>query len=157
MDRALRLYPTVEHCSSGVCRRTLFMYGEVVHHQQLDRHTHDMMYDMFDRANLAAFDHLTRMTRAGRIVDRHGRNVYLSEANAEPLTMPITLVQGMKNRLFRPSGAKKTEAWLKKNIGAQNRVNLVPCSDYAHLDVFIGKNAAIETFPLIVKALNRTA
>ena len=54
MDKALRFYPTVEHCSSGVCRRTLFMYGEVVHHQRLDRHTHDMMYDMFDRANLAA-------------------------------------------------------------------------------------------------------
>jgi len=157
LDKLLRLQPTAEHCSSGVCRRTHFMYGEVVRHEQLDRHTHDLMYDMFDRANLATFDHLTRMTRAGHIVDRHGRNAYLKPELHSPesrLTMPITLFQGMENRLFRSSGLRKTLDWFTaRDYG--DLVQAEPIPGYGHLDLFIGKNAARDVFPKIVKALNR--
>ena len=78
LDRLLHLYPTVEHCSSGVCRRLLLLYGEVHRHEQLDLKTHDMLYHLFDRANLTTFAHLALMIRCGHILDRHGRNTYLA-------------------------------------------------------------------------------
>lgn len=157
LDKILKLQPTVEQCSSAVCRRTRFMYGEVVHHTQIDRHTHDQMYDMFDRTNLETFDHLTRMTRAGRIVDRHGRNVYLKRTNVEALEIPITFLFGSKNGLFRPGASGETVSWFKTqkpeypDLFAGEEI-----PGYGHLDLFIGKNAATEVYPKILAALQRT-
>lgn len=158
LDKFLKLQPTVEHCSSAICRRTRFMYGEVVHHTQVDRHTHDLMYDMFDRTNLEIFNHLTRMTRAGRIVDRDGRNAYLTPANAELLTIPVTFLFGSKNGLFRPKASRKTVMWFKahRNPNNPDPFEAEEVLDYGHLDLFIGKNAARDVYPKILEALNRT-
>ena len=152
LDRLLHLYPTVEHCSSGVCRRLLLLYGEVLRHEQLDLKTHNLLYNLFDRANLTTFVHLARMIRCGHIVDRHGRNTYLRPDNGARLTMPITLVQGMSNRLFRPDGGRRTHKWLLEHgyrgdkTENQERFKLVPIYGYGHLDNFIGKHAEREVF-----------
>jgi cholesterol oxidase len=159
LDRLLHAYPTIEHCSSGVCRRLLLLYGEVVRHAQLDLATHDMLYDLFDRANLTTFEHLACIIRRGHIVDSHGQNVYLRPENGRHLTMPITLIQGKANRLFRPAGAHRTHAWLLKHgdqadrTANETRFRLEEIPEYGHLDTFIGRNAARDVFPRLLDAL----
>jgi cholesterol oxidase len=159
LDRALRFYPTAEHCDSAVCRRILFLYGEVVRHAKLDQHTHDLMYDFFDRANLTAFVQLAAMIRAGHIVDKFGRNTYLTDANGQGIRVPVTLFQGTKNRLFRPAGGHRTLKWLREHGGGMrgpdDLFQLVPIDGYGHLDNFVGAHAADEVFPIFLEKLRR--
>jgi cholesterol oxidase len=156
LDRLLHFYPSRERCTSGVCRRLLLLYGEVIKHDQLDRDTHDRLYDLFDRANLRMFQHLARIVRHGRLVNRRGEDVYLTAEGARRLTVPITLLQGVANNLFRPSGAQLTHQWLLRTVKspeAEERFRVVYLPRLGHLDVFIGKDAMHQTFPAILNAL----
>ena len=161
LDLFLRLYPTIEHCSSPVCRRTLLMYGEVIHHRHIDHHMHDLMYDLFDRSNLTLLEHMSLLVRRGYAVDRHGNGIYLTEENGQNLRMPITIIQGRRNRLFRPIAAQRTYEWMLEN-GHQrdiednkHRFKIRYFSDYAHLDHFLGKDASTDVYPELVEALER--
>jgi cholesterol oxidase len=159
LDRLLYLYPSRERCTDGVCRRLLLLYGEVIRHDQLDQATHDRMYEMFDRANLTTFKHLAKMIARGHIVDQFGKNTYLTRAKGLQVNIPITLLQGTANGLFRPSGARKTHEWLIAHGGfgstAANRekFRLLPIDGFGHLDNFIGKHASTAVFPELVRAL----
>jgi cholesterol oxidase len=154
LDLILRLYPTREHCSSSVCRRIIFVYGEVVRHEQLDRDTHDMLFDLFDRTNLTMFEHVARMILRGKIVDHYGRDVYVRPENARRnITRPVTLIQGKQNRFFRPAGGRKTEAWF--NCYAPGMVTLREIRNYGHLDHFIGKNAEEDVFGAVRDGMER--
>ena len=160
LDRLLRLYPSRERCTNGVCRRLLLMYGEVIRHDQIDRPTHDLMHDLFDRANLTTFEHLAKMAACGRIVDRKGKNTYLTPEKTRGINVPITLIQGMANGLFRPRGGERTHEWLLAHGGhgaAENktRFRLVKLEGYGHLDTFIGSMAPREVFPRILESLDR--
>jgi len=137
------------------------MYGEVVRHDKLDKHTHDILYDMFDRANLTAIAHLAMMTARRRILDKKGNDTYLTEEGGRRVKVPLTLIQGMANGLFRPRGARETHEWLLEHGGGGTRAlnqglfKLVPIDRYGHLDTFIGKDAHRDTFPEIICALER--
>jgi cholesterol oxidase len=161
LDRLLRLYPTNERCSSGVCRRLLLMYGEVIRHDQLDKKTHDVLHHLFDRANMTTFVHLSRMISKGHIVDRNGRNVYLTDKNTKRIDVPITLLQGQGNRLFLPRGGERTLAWLLTHgrhghAGNRDMFALKSIAEHGHLDTFIGKNAKTKVYPVITTLLGGT-
>jgi cholesterol oxidase len=159
LDLLLRLYPTIEHCSSPVCRRTLLMYGEVIHHPRITRHMHELLYDLFDRSNLTLLDHMSLLVRRGHAVDRHGNDVYLTKENGKRLTMPITIIQGRRNRLFRPIAAQRTYDWMLEHgplgtpEGNKRLIEIEYFDDYAHLDHFLGKDAAHEVYPRLLTAL----
>jgi cholesterol oxidase len=159
LDRLLYFFPSKERCHEGVCRRLLLLYGEVVRHDNLDQRTHEIFYHLFDRGNLAAFKHIGRMFIRGHISDRDGRNAYLLPKNGKLVNIPITLLQGAANNMFRPAGARKTRAWLVKHgpFGTENEemFTLVETPGYGHLDSFIGRNAARDVFPVIAGALER--
>jgi cholesterol oxidase len=138
------------------------MYGEVIRHDQLDKKTHDMLYELFDLANMTTFVHLSAMIRKGRIVDKDGKDTYLTKENIAGITVPITLLQGAGNRLFKPRGAARTLALLHRYGGhgaAENRrrFTLVPLPGHGHLDSFIGKNAPRVVYPIISNALERSS
>jgi cholesterol oxidase len=158
LDRLLHFYPSRERCGDGVCRRLLLMYGEVVRHDQLDKATHESLYHLFDRGNLTSFKHLARMIGRGRIVDAAGNDVYLQPKNGADVRVPITLLQGTANQLFRPSGMRKTHAWLVEHGGFPGDLNAkmftpLEIPRHGHLDNFIGKHARAEVFDKIVFAL----
>jgi cholesterol oxidase len=159
LDRLLHFYPSRERCCDGVCRRLLMMYGEVFRHDQLDKDTHDSIYHLFDRANLTMFRHLGKMIARGQILDRCGKDVYLLPQNAKRITVPITLLQGKANGLFRPAGMRKTHRWLVEHGGfdspAHNAAMFEPLEidGYGHLDNFIGRNAAGDVWGKIAGAL----
>ena len=159
LDRLLHLYPSDERCGEGVCRRLLLLYGEVVRHDQLDHATHQSLYDMFDRANLTTFKHLAKMFARGHIVDSNGRNAYLTHTGGQLVDIPITLLQGRANGLFKPSGAVRTHEWFVTHgpFGKGNEENFVlrMVPGYGHLDHFIGRHAAHDVFPVITRELDR--
>jgi cholesterol oxidase len=94
LDRLLHAYPTIEHCSSGVCRRLLLLYGRSSATRSWIWRRTTCCTTCSIRANLTTFEHLACIIRRGHIVDSHGQNVYLRPENGRHLTMPITLIQG---------------------------------------------------------------
>jgi cholesterol oxidase len=161
LDRLLYFFPSDERCHEGVCRRLLLLYGEVVRHDHLDQATHESFYHLFDRGNLSAFKHIGRMFILGHIADKNGNNIYLDPKNGPNVNVPITLLQGTANRMFLPSGARKTLHWLRQHgasdlpVDKHKLFTLEHTDGYGHLDNFIGKNAKRDVFPTIVAALER--
>jgi pimeloyl-ACP methyl ester carboxylesterase len=159
LDRLLYFYPSRERCKSGVCRRLLLIYGDANRHDQLDAVTHEMIYDMVDRGNLTTLAQLEKMAVRRQIVDAAGKDVYLDPRNGKNVDVPITLLQGARNNLFRRSGAHKTLAWLHEHGGfssrAENEKKFRPLEvpDFGHMDVFIGRNSERIVYPRILEAL----
>ncbi|MEO5814554.1 MAG: alpha/beta fold hydrolase [Gemmatimonadaceae bacterium] len=152
-DTALRLYPAgQQYCSSPFCRRMMFMYGEVFDHDQLNDATHEAIHEAFGVANLATFKQITQALRAGHVVHANGEDSYLD--NVDGLRLPIAFLHGAKNRLFLPEGSLATFEYLKEKNGAEYYTRHV-FDDYAHMDCFIGKNAARDVYPVVTAELDR--
>lgn len=153
-DQVMKLYPSHEGCRSEVCRRVLFMYGEVYRHDMLNEATHDAIHEMFGVANVLVLKHVTDMVRAGHPLDRRGKDVYSQHVGR--LKMPIAFMHGAENRMFLPEGSKRTYDWLVENNGPEYYVrHVVPI--FGHMDCFMGKDSARDVFPVIVKELDRWA
>jgi len=152
LDGVMRLYPTRERCGSAVCRRILFMYGEVFRHEQLNEQTHQAVHEMFGSANLTFFEHISRICAKGHVVDAQGEESYLPYVGN--MTVPITYVHGEYNHFFPPVGTKKTYDLLVRTNGPDlYRRIVVP--NYAHMDMFIGQNAHRDVFPLLHEDMER--
>jgi len=151
-DAVLKLAPAKEKCNSPVCRRILMMYGEVFKHEQLNAATHDAVHEMFGVANLSAFKHISLMVRKGQIVDRDGKDVYLP--NISRVNIPITFLHGAENRLFLIEGTKKSFRYISEKNGPEKYLHLT-IPNYAHMDMFIGKNAAKNVFPEVLLELEK--
>ena len=152
-DAALRLYPHGrERCASAVCRRIMFMYGEVYDHDQLNDATHEAIHEMFGVANLATFKQITRAVRAGHFVGADGEDAYLPRTDR--LRIPIAFLHGEQNRLFLPEGSRLTYEHLQQANGPELYTRHV-FPGYAHMDCFIGKNAARDVYPTVLAELDR--
>ena len=152
-DAALRLYPAgKEYCSSNFCRRMMFMYGEVFDHDQLNSATHDAIHEAFGVANLTTFTQISQAVRDGHVKGADGDDVYLR--GYEGFKLPIAFLHGENNRLFLPEGSLKTMEYLSEKNGSQYYTRHV-IKDYAHMDCFIGKNAARDVYPVVTAELDR--
>ena len=150
LDEVMRLYPTHERCHLPVCRRILFMYGDVFLHEKLNRETHDSIHELFGVAQMNAFAQLAAMTEKGHIVDAKGDDTYMP--HVDRMKIPITFLHGERNTMFLPEGSRLTYEWLRKANGeALYRRVVIP--NYGHLDTFIGKDVAHEIYPLIQQEL----
>lgn len=155
LDAALRLYPVEfeEQCSSNVCRRITFMYSLLYEHDQLNDETHGALGDMFGEATMTAFDGLTKMVRAGHVVDANGFDVYLS--HLDRLAIPIRFIHGAENQCYLPESTARTMAALQsRNDPALYSRVVVP--NYGHIDCIFGKNAARDVYPHITEHLENT-
>ncbi|HKH03601.1 MAG TPA: GMC family oxidoreductase N-terminal domain-containing protein [Acidimicrobiales bacterium] len=154
LDMGLRALPlsTGERCGKAVCRWINAIYGCTHAHDQLDEATHDRLEDMFGVGNLASLNHLSAIARRGVAVDVHGDEVYT--ANPERFRLPILLVSGARNRIFRPEGMLRTQRWLSRHNDPELYTRHV-LPGYAHLDALIGRNASEDVFPVVSTHLDR--
>lgn len=152
-DKALALYPAGdEPCDRPFCRRVMFMYGEVYEHDNLNEATHDHIDEAFGVANMTTLRHITRILRANHAVSMDGEHDYLD--GAHNMRVPIAFLHGEENRLFRPEGSALTYEWLREQNGPElYSRHVVP--GYAHMDCFIGKDAARDVYPLVTEQLDR--
>ncbi|MDX1494728.1 MAG: GMC oxidoreductase [Longimicrobiales bacterium] len=183
IDVPLRLMPW-ERCRNPVCRRIQFLYGSVNKHEQLNAATHDAMHEMFNEANKTTFEHLSDMILAGHLVSADGQEAYITPQGAARMRLPIGLLQGEANPIFRPRGLEWSYRWLtetpppdalphgltwgtsaadadgglvRKIVLRGRKVGEDRTSPdrYGHMDCFIGRDCWSETFPEILDELQR--
>ena len=154
IDAVLKLFPSREQCTSAVCRRILGIYGDVYKHDQLNDATHKAIHEMFGIANLSAFNHISRMVREGKAVDKHGKDVYLP--HLDKVDIPITFVHGAENNLFLPENTLKAlKALAAANSARAQLYTRIEFPNYAHMDCYIGKDASRDIYPSIIAELDR--
>lgn len=153
-DRELRLYPIPhdEECDQAVCRRVSFIYGNAVHHANLNPATHAALHELFGITNLTMMDHLSAMARAERIQPATDTIDYLS--HLDRLKRPITFASGDRNLVWLPESTARTFELLVERFGPADYRRLV-YPGYGHQDVFNGTLAARDTYPSVVDHLRR--
>jgi cholesterol oxidase len=152
VEAVMRRVPSRHRCDSPVCRRIAFIYGDVFDHRHLNPATHAAMGDIFGISNMTFFEHVSRMVRAGHVVDRDGRETYLG--HVDRLKLPITFLHGEHNRMFLPASTEATYRLLCDANGPELYARRV-IPGYAHLDCWMGARAHEDVFPLAVQELDR--
>ena len=129
------------------------MYAPIYEHDQLNALTHDNVHELFGVASISNFEHLGKMTRAGKLVNAKGEDVYLP--HAERMAIPIAFIHGAENELWLPDSTGHTYEWLCAANGKDLYSRyLIP--RYGHIDCIFGKNASQDVYPLILKHLEAT-
>jgi cholesterol oxidase len=154
LDLGLRTapMPRAERCGKPLCRWINAIYGCTHAHEQLDDATHDELDDMFGVGNLPALGHMGTIMNRRLVVDANGREAYTR--HPERLQLPILLVQGERNYIFRPAGSMRTLRWLQ-TANEPSLYERVVLPGYAHLDALIGRDAARDVFPVLTEHLDR--
>lgn len=151
---AVRLWHT--ECRNPTCNMACFAIGSGSHalwmHSNLDDATHDWLRHEFGKIPMSLYHQLTVSAKAGQLVSvTHG----LPErfADAAPATPArFVLLTGDQNRTFLPAGQHATHAWLNRARPGSSTLHVTP--GYSHGDIFIGRRAHRDVFPLILRELN---
>jgi pimeloyl-ACP methyl ester carboxylesterase len=153
VDGVMRALPFKHVHDSAVGRRIYFIYGDVFDHSRIDEATMaESVPSFFGNGNITFFEHISLMIRKGRAVDAQGRDVYLS--NTDRYRMPIAFMTGEHNRMFVPQGIEATHQMLRAANGHELYTRHV-FDGYAHLDCWLGRDAARDVFPTALAELER--
>jgi cholesterol oxidase len=156
-DELLRFFPV--NAGPGdvnpVSRRISFLYGQLYELSQLNDATYqDGLGEMFGVAGIKSLEHLATIIRAGHSVDAQGKDVYLP--HVARLAIPITIVQGERNRCWLPESTERTLEWLRRhNDPSLYSRHVIP--GYGHIDCIFGKNAHRDVYPFFLQHLEKTA
>ncbi|GAA4354212.1 hypothetical protein GCM10023165_45210 [Variovorax defluvii] len=146
--------PAGEECKNPLCRRVFSIFGPSYTHSQLNHATHTALSEMFGCVSLRPFEQLSLMMQQARAVDREGRDVYMTPDKAKRLALPISFVAGANNALFFPETCIRTQRWLSAFNDPALYTRQV-FDGYAHMDLFIGRDAARDVFPYLISQLER--
>jgi cholesterol oxidase len=70
--------------------------------------------------------------------------------------MPISMITGSRNRMFLPQGLAATHDMLRDANGPELYTRHV-VEGYAHLDLWLGRDAERDVFPIALAELERHA
>lgn len=146
--------PAGEACKNPVCHRVFSIFGASYTHAQLSNATHTALAEMFGCVSLRPFEQLSLMMQRAKAVDAEGGDVYLTPQKAPRLALPISFVAGAKNQLFFPETCIRTQRWLSAFNDPALYTRQV-FDGYAHMDLFIGRDAARDIFPYLITQLER--
>jgi cholesterol oxidase len=153
VELAMRALPYRNVYDSPVGRRIYFIYGDVFDFSNINESTMESAVpSIFGISNITFFEHISRMIRKGRAVDHKGYDAYLS--HPERYRMPITFLTGEHNRMFVPQGLERSYDLVRGANDASLYTHHV-FKDYAHLDMWLGENAADDIFPTALAELER--
>jgi len=146
-------------CGNPVCRMVSFTYGSgrpaLWRHENLNEATHEWLRGEFAEVPMSFFAQMAECVKAGQLVSVSHRPGLLERyADAAPRTEArFALFAGARNRCFLPESQVQTHAFLSAHRPGVDSLHVLP--EYGHLDVFFGKNAHRDVFPLILDELNR--
>jgi hypothetical protein len=150
---------THRECRNSVCRMVSFTYGAghpaLWSHANLDEATHDWIRGEFAEVPMTFFEQMNRCVRAGHLVSTDGIEGLPRSfvAQAPQTDARFALLAGENNRCFLAEGQRRTFDFLQKHRPGRDSLHVLP--GYGHLDVFLGRRAAADTYPLILKELAR--
>lgn len=162
LARSLTTFVKFTHheCDNIVCRWASFTYGvgfpTLWRHENLNDDTHRWLTQEFAAVPLTFFQQIGRGIRAGHLVSVEGRPELPRDFGLEPpkTQARIALFAGALNRCFTPESQERTFRYLDATRPGYHTLHVIP--GYAHLDVFMGQDAARDVFPLMLDELNRT-
>jgi hypothetical protein len=144
-------------CTNIVCRMASFTYG-VGHptlwsHTLLNDATHEWLRQEFGPVPTTFFNQMNRCLHAGHLVPVDGLPELPTTmgVSAPQTDAAITLLAGANNQCFLPESQERTFDFLEAHGPGRYALHIVP--DYGHLDMFMGKDAARDVFPIIRHAL----
>jgi cholesterol oxidase len=148
--------PDGEQCKNPVCRRIFSIFGPSYTHGQLNEATHNAMMEMFGKIAIPPFEQLALIMQHKVVVDAQGRNTYLRPEQLARLALPISFITGGLNQIFDPETIVRTHQWLSSVNGPQH-YDMHIFEHYAHMDMFIGRDAARDVFPHLRDRLEQHA
>jgi hypothetical protein len=155
---SLLVNATHHECKNAVCKQVSFTYGTgfpaLWLHENINNDTHEWLKQEFASVPLTFFKQMARCVRKGNLVSVDGYKELPVDfcAQAPQTDARFVLTAGAKNLCFLPDSQVKTFDWLNQQRKNFHGLHIFP--SYGHLDVFMGKNAAQDTFPVILAALD---
>jgi hypothetical protein len=150
---------THHECDNLVCRMVSFTYGSgfpaLWSHTNLDEATHNWVSGEFAEVPLSFFRQMARSVHAGHLVPLSAlEGLPESYVDQEPATdARFVFLAGEDNRCFLPESQQRSFEFFARH--RRGRDSLYRIRGYGHLDVFLGRNAARDVFPLILEELAR--
>jgi pimeloyl-ACP methyl ester carboxylesterase len=150
---------THHECDNSVCRLISFTYG-VGHptlwdHANLNPATHQWIAQEFAKVPISFFEQMFRCVEAGHLVSVDNLPGLPADYMAEP---PLTdarfaFFAGARNRCFLADGQRETFAYFDRLQPRRHALHILP--NYGHLDIFLGKDASRQVFPIMIEELDR--
>lgn len=161
LSRVLRfmIKSTHHECNNLVCRMVSFTYGSgrpaLWSHENLDEATHNWISGEFAEVPFTFLSEMGRSVLARRIVaaGNHPELPANFLAEAPQTDARFSFLAGRNNRCFLPESQERTFSFFQSHRPGKDSLHLLP--GYGHLDVFFGARAWLDTYPIIVKELNR--
>jgi hypothetical protein len=148
---------THHECSNPVCKEVSFTYGSgfpaLWRHENLNDETHEWLKAEFAHVPITFFDQMRKCVAAGRLVsvEQHDELPRDFAAQAPKTQARFVFFTGLENRCFLPESQVRTFQWFESHQPGRHAIHELP--GYSHLDVFMGKNAARDVFPLMLAEL----
>jgi pimeloyl-ACP methyl ester carboxylesterase len=152
---------THHECSNPVCKQVSFTYGSgfpaLWRHENLNAETHEWLKAEFAHVPITFFLQMRTCVAAGRLVsvDRHDELPHDFTAQPPRTDARFVFFTGLENRCFLPESQVRTFKWFESHEPGRHALHELP--GYSHLDVFMGKNAERDVFPLMLAELERSA
>jgi alpha/beta hydrolase family protein len=150
---------THHECNNAVCKHSSFTFGAgfptLWLHQNLDDATHEWLKGEFAHVPMTFFREMHDCIEAGHLVSS-GKYPELPRdfvAQAPKTEARFVFLGGQFNHCFVPEGQQRTAEFFNRYTPGRNAFHEI--AGYGHLDVFVGKNAARDNFPLIINELNK--
>ncbi|MDN4503995.1 hypothetical protein QX776_16400 [Alteromonadaceae bacterium BrNp21-10] len=150
---------THHECNNAVCKQVSFTYGSgfpaLWRHENLNDETHEWLKDEFKAVPLRFFKQITQCIKVGHLQSVEGLTGLPKDfvESAPKTSACFTFFAGMKNLCFLPDSQIKTFHYFDRLQPNRHQLHLL--DEYGHLDVFMGKNAAHDVFPLMIRALDK--
>ncbi|WP_434379635.1 alpha/beta fold hydrolase [Melittangium boletus] len=161
LPRLLTLFTRATHseCDNTVCRMVSQIYGvghpTLWQHENLDERTHAWLTYEFAHVPLSFFVQILQSVEEGHLV-LTGRFPELPRdivRRAPRTDARFVFLAGRVNHCFEAESQRRTYEAFSRHRPGYHSLHVLP--GYGHLDVFMGKNAARDVFPLIQAELNR--
>jgi pimeloyl-ACP methyl ester carboxylesterase len=150
---------THHECDNLVCKMSSFTYGAgfptLWRHENLSDTVHEWIKQEFAAVPMTFFNQMRQCVELGRLISVNGFAELPVQFGVEApkTTARISLLAGQRNDCFLWQSQQQTFDYLNAAAPGKHALHVIP--EYGHLDVFIGKDAARDTFPIILEALDR--
>jgi len=159
--KLITLAGSVTHgkCRNAVCQQVSYTYGSgdpaLWRHENIDDATHGWIAGEFGAVPIALFSQMARCVRRGRLVSVDGFRELPADFVAQPpqTDARIALFAGEMNRCFLPESQIASYDHLNRLRKNYHSLHVLP--GYSHLDMFFGRHAARDVFPLMRAELDR--
>ena len=152
---------THHECDNPVCKLVSFTYGigfpTLWRHENLNSETHEWVKQEFAAVPGTFFDQIARSANKGYLVSVDGlRGLPADFVSQSPETdARFAFIAGEMNRCFLSVSQEKTFDFFEEQRKDYHSLRIIP--RYGHLDIFMGKDAVRDTFPIILEDLERPA